>query len=261
MKIVGIIPSRYNSVRFPGKALADLDGTPMVCRVCQSALNCKLLDEIHVATDSPEIRAVCEERGFSVIMTGSHHENPTSRMKEVSDRIRADRYVMIGGDEPLLTAADIGLVIGSALSAQKAAGACPETEQIYVVNAMTAISRQEEAADPTNIKIVCGEGNLGLYASRLPIPFSGKEPSSPHRKFVSIGVYTKEALDFFAAVSPGPLELAEECDLLRFMEHKKNILFADIKNHTHSVDTPKDLELVQRILQKRRTDEQQGTTL
>lgn len=247
MKIAGIIPARFNSTRFPGKALADIDGTPMVCRVCRTALSCTALDEVWVATDSPRIREVCGAYGFSVIMTGNFHKNPTSRVKEASDRIDADLYVMIGGDEPLVTETDIERVVAEALRVRERSGSAglePETPLPWVVNAMTGTEGRAELDDPTNIKVVCDGQNFGLYLSRLPLPFPEKDAEYPHKKFVSIGVYTKEALDFFAATPQGLLERAEECDLLRFIEHRKPVLFTDIRHHTHSVDTPADLRLV-----------------
>lgn len=255
MKIVGIIPVRYNSTRFPGKALALLAGRPMLCHVHEAAAGCDVLDSVYVATDSPEIRAVCDAFSFPVIMTGSYHKNPTSRVKEAAEQVEADLYVMIGGDEPLITSGNIRQTVGTAQRFYETTGSDPSVfrEPPYVVNAVTAIEDAAELSDVTNIKVVSSEAGELLYASRSPLPYAKESPGSYksgiiYRKFVSIGVYTKEALRFFASTPQSPLEQAEECDLLRFIEHRKIVLLTDIGTHTLSVDTPADLEQVKDIL-------------
>lgn len=246
MKIIGIIPSRYNSTRFPGKALAPLNGKPMVCRICDIASACPALDEVYVATDSPLIKEACEAAGHSVIMTKSSHKTPTSRTKEAADKTSGDLFAMIGGDEPLIQAEDIMLVLSKALQHLGKGMAA----DVSVVNAMATMTEPSEISDRSNIKVVCSKEMEGLYTSRLPIPFQKKAGSIsiPYRKFVSIGVYTKEALDFFVSTPPSLLERAEECDLLRFIEHRRTVLFVQLNNHPHSVDTPEDFFKVQRLL-------------
>lgn len=255
MKIVGIIPVRYNSTRFPGKALALLAGRPMLWHVCRAAAGCDLLHSVYVATDSPEIREVCNSFGFPVIMTGSYHKNPTSRVKEAAEQVDADRYVMIGGDEPLITAGNITQVVEAALHVYEKHSLEPAdfSPPPYVMNAVTVIEDAAELSDITNIKVVASEAGELLYASRCPLPYTKalsckNKPWIIYRKFVSIGVYTKEALCFFASTPESLLEQAEECDLLRFLEHRKVVLLTDIGTHTLSVDTPADLERVKEIL-------------
>ena len=250
MKIVGIIPSRMNSKRLPGKALADIRGLPMVIRVFRAAAMSGLFDALFVATDSPEIEKVCRDHGAPVLMTGSYHKNPTSRTGEASAMVEGDYYVMIGGDEPLLLPEDIRRAVRSGISALESGGNA-SCDAPFVVNAMAVIPTPEEAADPSNIKLACTDDGTGLYASRSPIPYP-KERDCRCRKFVSIGIYTKKALDFFERTPPGILEQTEGFDLLRFMEHKKRVLFIEITGRTLSVDTEEDLERVRRILAQQR---------
>ena len=243
MKIVGIIPSRYNSTRFPGKALAPIGNKPMIAHVCEAALACRELDEVYVATDSSEIKAVCSKYGFSVIVTKDRHLTPTSRIWETTKAVSADLYIMIGGDEPLISPADIKKVVDAAVSfhSKSLSGG---NDVPFVVNAMTAVTDLEEIKDPSNIKIVYNEERECLYVSRSPIPYHKEYTAPSYMKFVSIGAYTRESLDFFSVTAPGLLEQAEECDLLRFLEHHKKIYLTDIGSPTLSVDTPKDLEKV-----------------
>lgn len=247
MKIVGIIPSRYNSTRFPGKALALIGNKPMIAHVCEAALACGELDEVYVATDSPEIKAACVECDFPVIMTKATHLTPTSRVWEAAGTVSADLYVMIGGDEPLISPTDIKKVVDKAVYSYNMS-LSDDNDTPFVINAMTAVTDSMEANDSSNIKMVFNQENQCLYVSRNLIP-RNKSISAPIcMKFVSIGAYTKNALDFFAETAPGILEQTEECDLLRFLEHHKTVYLTDIGSHTLSVDTPEDLERVSHLL-------------
>lgn len=243
MKVIGIIPSRYHSTRLPGKALAKLEGIPMILHVCRAALSCSALDAVYVATDDKRIRTICEDYGCPVLMTSDRHETPTARLREAAHLVGAARYVMIGGDEPLITPADITHTVEAALRSS----AC-------VVNAMTAMTTTEEIKDPSNIKLACNQNFECTAISRTPLfrPYECSEDAAlpAQMKFVSIGVYTKEALDFFVSALAGPLEKKECCDLLRFMENGKTVELINIGTHTLSVDTFKDLERVRSILKE-----------
>ena len=241
MKAVGIIPSRMNSTRFPGKALAELCGTPMVLRVWNAAVKSGVLEKVFIATDSPEIASVCDANQVPVLMTSGQHENPTSRTAEAAAMVDADYYVMLGGDEPLLHPDDIRRIVTEGIEQIEAKAA-------FVVNAMADIPSPEEAGDSSNIKIICTADGRGISAFRHP---EDNPPSE--NKFVSIGIYTKEALDFFTSAAPGPEERRVHFDLLRFMEHQRPVSFLRTAHRTLSVDTPKDYEKVCSILQQTET--------
>lgn len=260
MKAVGIIPSRMNSTRFPGKALADLCGIPMVVRVWNAAVKSGALDEVFIATDSPEIISVCRGRRIPYLVTSGRHENPTSRTAEAASMVAADYYVMIGGDEPLLHPDDIRMVVTKGIRRMSGETSPNPAHQNhpFVVNAMAVIPSMEEALDPSNIKVVCDSNGSGISAFRTLSPPSGEDfrklsAVSAYRKFVSIGIYTRKALDFFTASAPGPLECREHFDLLRFMEHQKEVSFIEIRHRTLSVDNPSDLTEAGRILSQTET--------
>lgn len=250
MKTIGIIPSRMNSTRFPGKALAELAGKPMLCHVYEAAFRCPELDGAVVATDSPAIADACRQFHMPYLMTRDGHKNPTSRVQEAASRLEGDYYVMIGGDEPLLSPEDIGHVVRTGVRELGGRGMAG-LRSPAVVNAMAVIPSPAEAQDPSNIKVVCTPRGEGLYASRAMIPYPKGRTGTACRKFVSIGVYTRQALDYFVATPPGILEQTEEFDLLRFMENGKTVLFTEIQGRTLSVDTPEDLRTVRELLEKR----------
>ncbi|MDY5483638.1 MAG: NTP transferase domain-containing protein [Clostridium sp.] len=261
MRITGIIPARMNSTRFPGKALADILGIPMVIRVWKTAERSGVFHEIYVATDSPDIASVCRDRHIPFLMTGSHHLNPTSRTAEAASLTEADFTMMIGGDEPLLSPEDIRTVAVTGTAALS-----NEPETLFAVNAMAPIPSRQEALDPSNIKLQYNKHHEMITASRSLIRpcfesdciFSGPSYSEEvlFRKFVSIGLYPRKALDFFISTPPSPLELMEHFDLLRFTEHGKKVLLVEISGRTLSVDTPSDLETVKRLLSAKKENHQ-----
>lgn len=238
MKVVGVIPSRYKSSRFPGKPLADLHGKPMIWWVYQQVSKVRNFDEVYVATDNQEIYDVCTGYGFKVLMTSEKHTNPTERTHEVSDLIPADIYVFIGGDEPLIEAQAIEKVVETAKN----------TPEFFVANAMTTIKTGPEVIDFTNIKMIANEAGDGLYTSRSPLPYPKGSLEFDYKKFVGICAFTKKALDFFVTTPQSMLEKVEECDLIRYIEHHKNVKFVDVDCRTVSVDTPKDLEMVKDLM-------------
>ena len=245
-KVCALIPARLNSVRFPGKALKQIDGIPMVVRVLAAARGSGVFDAVYAATDSPEIAAVCQTYGFEAVFT-SHSVTILEDSKSASSR-KFDFYAMIGGDEPLLTPEILQNFMEQALTVITSK---ENVQRPFLINAMADIPNDAETADPSNIKVVCRPDGTGLYISRAPIPFRKGTLDKPSRKFVSIGLYTRESLDFFCQSRPGILEQIEGVDLLRFLEYGKTILFLPICGYTLSVDTPADLETVQAILHRR----------
>lgn len=241
MKVIGVIPARYQSSRLPGKPLADICGKPMLWWVYQQVKSVKEFTRVIVATDDERIYDACKQYDFDVIMTSPDNRNPTERTQEVSEKVEGDIYVFVGGDEPLIEAQAIQKVV-------RYACALPE---FYVVNAMTTIKTSPEVIDFANIKMVANENGDGLYTSRSPLPYPKGSLAFEYKKFVGMCAFTKEALDFFVSTPQSMLEKTEECDLIRFIEHKKNVKFVDVSCRTISVDTPKDLEIVRQIMSER----------
>lgn len=237
MKIVGVILARYQSSRFPGKPLVDLCGKPMVWWVYQQSMKVELFDQVLVATDDDRIMSVCKDNQMNCIMTSSQHNTPTSRLYEVSTKINADIYVFLGGDEPLIEPEAIRDVIKASL-----------TEDFFATNAMTTIQTAPEVIDFTNIKIVVNSENYLLYTTRSPLPYPRGGLDFVYKKFVGIGAFSKEALDFYEHTPKSSLEIIEECDLLRFIERFKPVKMVDVECKNISVDTPKDLDMVRNLM-------------
>lgn len=241
MKIIGVIPARYKSTRFPGKPLADICGKPMVWWVYQQAKKVKELDEVYVATDDERISSVCSELNIPSIMTADNHETHVHRIHEVSSKIAADYYVVICGDEPLMKPNVIRAIIPSQI----------ENSQISVRGLCRYFSDPAEVIDPANIKIVTNENDECIILSRSPVPFPYKTVLFKYKKVVGVECYNKKALDYFISQKKGFLESIEDITLQRFLENKIHIKYSLVDSESLSVDTPRDLEKVRAIISER----------
>lgn len=238
MKIVGMIPARGGSTRFGNKPLANILGKPMVWWVYTHSKEVECFEDVYVATDSEEIRAVCEGFGAKVIMTSKNHDTATERLYEVSQKVDANLYVMINGDEPVIEAKDIVKCIPEKLN----------PDEFYVSNLMTDFTDPVEVVDTSNLKIVTNKDGICLFISRSPIPFPKGGMNYTYHKFVGVGAFTKKALKYYHETPRGPIEKIEENDSFRFIENRKDIYYINAHCKTLSVDTPKDLEKVEEYL-------------
>ena len=241
MKILGVIPARYASSRLPGKPLTDILGKPMVWWVYQAAKQSPLLDDLVVATDDERILAVCKEYGMNAVMTRADHDTPTARIQEVSCLIQADLYLQIMGDEPLIDPKAFELILPKEL---------PD-DPYYVAGVTNRMEHPADVIDFSNQKVVCNARREILLISRSPIPYPKGTADFEYEKITGIQLFSKKALDFYAATPKSALEKAEENDMMRFIEngHKVHAIVSPYK--TVSVDTPKDLALVNEILKEK----------
>lgn len=234
MKIIGVIPARYASSRFPGKPLADLCGKPMIWWVYQRAKLCNQLNQIYVATDDKRIEEVCQQYHMDVLMTSPKHETPADRIFEVSTRITADLYVAINGDEPLIPPETIEATIPNPM----------EYHSGFVGGVYADITSAADLIDVTNIKVVTNERNECVYVSRTPIPYPKGVEAYTYKKYLGVVSFGPEALRYYVSTPRGLIERMEEIDLLRFIEHRKVVTFTKVSSSTISVDTYKDLQKI-----------------
>lgn len=246
MKILGVIPARYASSRLPGKPLADILGKPMVWWVYQAAKQSPLLDDLVVAIDDERILAVCKEYGMNAVMTRADHDTPTARIQEVSCLIQADLYLQIMGDEPLIDPKAFELILPKTL---------PD-DPYYVAGVTNRMEHPADVIDFSNQKVVCNARREILLISRSPIPYPKGTADFEYEKITGIQLFSKKALDFYAATPKSALEKAEENDLMRFIENGHTVHAVLSPYKTVSVDTPKDVDIVCGILKKRNGSDQ-----
>lgn len=241
-KIVGIIASRYGSSRLPGKALKDIAGRPMVWWAYQSVAGAEILDEVYVATDDTRVEDVCKKYNIPVIMTRTDHREAANRLQEVSEKIKADFYIQVNGDEPLLKKEYITAVIP---------GHIPLDEE-FGTHLITKIHNPTEAIDPSNIKVVFDANYYATYFSRTPIPYPYRSIEFDYYKHIGVIGYNKKMLDFYANNPPGRFEIIEGIATLRFTDYGKKLLCVEVEDsESLSVDTQMDLDHVRKVMNKK----------
>lgn len=238
---VGIIPSRYKSSRFPGKALADIAGKPMIQRVYERAG--EFLDEVVVATDDKRISDVVESFGGKALMTSVSHQSGTDRCAEALLKLEeatGKKYTVIiniQGDEPFIKKEQIELI-----------KSCFEEEKTQIATLIKPIDDQKIVFDRNRPKVVVDQEGFALYFSRSPIPnlrdIDENEWHLKHKFYLHIGMYayTRNVLTEITKLSVTPLEDAESLEQLRWLENGYKIKTAITQYESHGIDTPEDLE-------------------
>jgi len=245
--ILGIIPARMESSRFPGKPLAKISGICMVGHVFFRSKMSKLLDDVYVATCNQEIIDYVKSINGKAIMTSNKHKRASDRVAEAVLKIESetnkkiDIVVMIQGDEPMIFPEMIDEAVKPLI----------EDSNILVSNLMAPLKTKEEHEDPNEVKVVADNNNFALYFSREPIPSGKKEPNEGNKnKQVCVIPFKRDFLIEFNELEPTPLEVIESIDMLRVLEHGYKVKMVPTKFDTYSVDNKKDLEKVEKLMQK-----------
>ncbi|MFO7722261.1 MAG: 3-deoxy-manno-octulosonate cytidylyltransferase [Bacteroidales bacterium] len=243
-KILGIIPARFASSRFPGKPLADIAGKSMIHRVYRQAMKANLLSNVVIATDDERIFSHVMAFGGNVVMTSQRHFTGTERCAEVI-RMKAfssnDVIINIQGDEPLIDPDQINLLASLFINAN------PE-----IATLVRPLTNGDDLQNQGIVKVAIGKNQQALYFSRSPIPFVRAHPfeewTQNHQFFQHIGIYgyNREALLKISRLDATPNEKAESLEQLRWLDNGIPILTALSDHLSYSIDTPDDL---QRILQ------------
>jgi len=246
LKILGVIPARYNSTRFPGKPLIELFGKSMIQRVYQQARKSKKLDQILVATDDQRIFDHVNAFGGQAIMTRSDHSSGTDRCQEVIPLLNDsfDYIINVQGDEPLIQPAQID-ELAKILDGK-----------IELATQVIRITAHDLLPNPDSVKVVLNENKEALYFSRSPIPFMRNIPLSEwhlkHDYFRHAGMYAyrKDILEKITRLPPSSLETAESLEQLRWLEHGFKIKCIITGHESLAVDTPKDVDVVLKRLKE-----------
>ena len=243
MNILGIIPARFASSRFPGKPLHLIAGQSLIQRVIQRCQLAKSLSEVIVATDDDRIAA--HARQFCrVELTRADHPSGSDRIAEVAARCACDAVVNIQGDEPLIDPAVIDAVAKALDIAEMSTAATP-------------IQSVEEYDNPNVVKVVTDVAGRALYFSRRTIPClrdHAAQPAAaqlaafPFLKHLGIYGYRRDALLRLVKFPQSPLEQAERLEQLRALENGIPIAVVRVAYDSVGVDVPADVERVERLL-------------
>lgn len=245
MTVLGVIPARWKSSRFPGKPLANILGMPMFVHTCEQARRARRIDQVVLATDDERIAEVCAHHGIDYEMTSPDHETGTDRLAEVAWRRGADIYVNIQGDEPLISPDAIDAVVGRLRQASEGG--------TFVSTAYIPGTTAEQEASASVVHLVPTLDGHVLTLSRLPVPAEFREKPT---RTVHVGLYafTGKALRAFSDWSQGPVERSESIELMRFLEHGWRIACTPVPPGSIGVDHPEDIMKVEAILRKRMSD-------
>ena len=239
MRILGVIPARYASTRFPGKPLVDIQGKSMIQRVYEQAKKTSSIEQVIVATDDQRIFDHVTAFGGEVMITSMNHRSGTDRCAEVAARFPEFEFVInIQGDEPFIHPRQIDLTVAPLLKNSKA----------QIATLAKQITEIKMLHDPNIVKVICTLNGRALYFSRNPIPFvRDQQPENwlkAGRFYKHIGLYAfkNSILQEVAQLPPGRLEKMESLEQLRWLENGFSIEVSFTKEETIGIDRPEDLE-------------------
>jgi 3-deoxy-manno-octulosonate cytidylyltransferase (CMP-KDO synthetase) len=241
-QVIGIIPARMGSSRFPGKPLADILGMPMIGHMWNRCCLSQLISEWYVATCDQEIFDYVEGIGGNAIMTKDTHERCTDRTSEALDIVekrsgkKVDIVLMVQGDEPMVHPESLDCAVQLML----------ENPSMQIVNLVGKLELRQQYEDPNQVKVVMSPAGRILYYSRAPIPSDKKfEGDIPTYRQLGIIAFKRDFLVQYFDLAPTPLETIESVDMLRVLEHGYAIEGVVSLGKNYSVDTPHDLSFVQ----------------
>jgi len=242
MEILGIIPARYGSMRFPGKPLVEINGKTMVQLVYEQAVQAQMLKKVIVATDDDKIFNHVLEFGGEVIMTSPQHQSGTDRCAEIigkPDHQKWDVIVNIQGDEPFISPTVIDLLCR-----------CFENRTTQIATLVKEIQANEELFNHNNVKVILNKHKQALYFSRSPIPYCRNFPEqewlkqNTYYKHIGIYGYRSAVLREIAALPKTKLEITESLEQLRWLENGYIVNTEITTLESTAVDTPEDLQRI-----------------
>ena len=234
MKIIAMIPARYDSSRFPGKLMQDLDGKSVILRTYQATLATNLFAEVYVVTDSELISKEIKDHGGKVFMSQKTHESGSDRIAEAVETIDCDIVVNVQGDEPFTDRESLKSVLDEFETD-------PDNE-IDLTSLMVHITDPEEITNKNCVKVIVDQRNFALYFSRSPIPFSrDKTVDTKYFKHKGVYAFRKQALLDFTKLPMKMLEASEKIECIRYLEFGKKIKMVETDIQGIEIDTPEDL--------------------
>jgi 3-deoxy-manno-octulosonate cytidylyltransferase (CMP-KDO synthetase) len=238
-----VIPARFASSRFPGKALADLGGKAVVQRCYEQCLNAASAEQIVIATEDERIVDFCTTHGMNVTMTSDQCLTGTDRVAEVATQMPASWYINVQGDEPFLDPQGLKQMINAAQSANS---------DTHIINAYSPITSEDDFRSVTVPKVICSLDGRLMYASRAAIPTTKSLQFVRANRQIGMYAFTAHALNMFALQgAKTPHEELEDIEILRFVEMGMTVRMIQVDSVGIAIDTPEDLERAKQFLQNR----------
>ena len=234
LKVVALIPARYDSQRFPGKLLKDLAGQTVILRTYRAAANSGLFDAVYVITDSQLIYDEIVQNGGQAFISTEQHETGTDRIAEFAKDIEADIIINIQGDEPFIHQKSLRDLIHVFEEYSN--------RQIDLASLMIQIQNKADFLNPNNVKVVVDNDNFALYFSRAPIPYSRDKIFETAYKHIGVYAFRKPALERIAQMPQTDLEQIEKLENLRFLQNGLRIKMVKTDKLNFGIDTEEDLQ-------------------
>lgn len=236
-EVVVVIPARMGSTRFPGKPLADVNGSPLIVHVARMAQKSEVVDRVIIATDAPEISDAVKKYGFEPAMTSSGAHTGSDRVAEVAKTLSAEIIVNLQADE----------IIGDARIIDQAVFPLLKDDRLPMATVRRSFGDTSEILNPNIVKVVCNQRSFALYFSRSPIPMdrdsiAAERPDLKWDQHLGIYAFRRPALLEFARLPVSPLEDLEKLEQLRALDFGFSIYVARTDYPSWRVDTPEDLK-------------------
>lgn len=240
LKIIAMIPARFEASRFPGKLMKDLNGKTVIRRTYEAVLRTNLFHDVFVVTDDDSIFDEIIRFGGNAIRSKGEHQCGSDRIAEAVQLMDVDIVVNVQGDEPFIDRDSLGKLLEVFKYDQE--------KVIDLASLKTPMSDSDEVTNPNNVKVITNKNNLALYFSRFPIPYP-RETNSGVTYYKHIGVYAfrKKALMDFHNLPMLQLEATEKIECIRYLEYGKTIMMVETNYQGIGIDTPEDLEKARKI--------------
>ncbi len=240
MKIIAVIPARYQASRFPGKLMQLLGEKTVIATTYQNVVETGLFDEVFVATDSEIIFEEINKIGGNAVMTGEH-ETGSDRIAEAIRDIECDIVVNVQGDEPFLKTEPLKQLISVFHDDFE--------EKISLASLKIQLKNKEEIDNPNNVKVITDNDGFALYFSRSVIPYPREiHPDVAYFKHIGVYAFRKNALLNFAQLTMKALEISEKIECIRYLEYGMKIKMIETDFVGVGIDVPEDLEKARAIL-------------
>ena len=234
MKVIAMIPARYEASRFPGKLMQDLGGKTVITRTYKASLDTLLFDEVYVVTDSDIIFEEIKKNNGKAVKSQKNHETGSDRIAEAVENIDTDIVVNVQGDEPFVNKEILAALINVFKNDSK--------KEIDVASLAFPLDSKEDIVNPNNVKVVMDAQNHALYFSRAPIPYPRDEQFAHYYQHIGVYAFRKEALMQFTRLPMEMLEKTEKLENLRFLTHGMKVKMVVTNHKSIGIDTPEDLE-------------------
>lgn len=233
MRSIVLIPARLESTRLSKKLLRELNGIPLVVRTAQNITDFKIFDEVHVITDSIDIKNILDKYSISNFLSEKDHQTGTDRVAEYANNFDCDIIINVQGDEPFIKKQNLQIILSEFENDHK--------KIIDVISLKKRIDKQIDVDNHNNVKVVTDANDFANFFSRSPIPHNRSNSFNQYYKHIGVYAFRKKALMEFPKMFISEIEKAEKIEALRFIYNDKKIKLLEIHNNIISIDTEEDI--------------------